>query len=347
MDRENTFPPSLPAKLAQYGLLGMKFPEEYGGSDMDALGSALAIEELAKQSPALADVLVSVHASTGVLLAFASEELKAKYLPPVAEGKLIPAYALTESDAGSDLAGIRTTARKNGGAYTLNGSKLYITLGAVADYAVVLAITNPEAEKKHRGMSLLIAEGFTKGKEEDLMGLRGLAVSEMSFQDLPVPAGNIVGRENEGLIHIMQSLDGGRIEVAALSVGLAQGAVDEAVKYAKQRVQFGKPISTFQAVQFMVADMQTKIDAARRLTYYTAELKDAGKPFSREASEAKLFASEIAMQCVSDSLQIHGGYGYSNEYTIERLFRDAKINQIFKGTNQIQRLVIARNIFER
>jgi alkylation response protein AidB-like acyl-CoA dehydrogenase len=347
MDKENKFPPALPGKLAQYGLLGMKFPEEYGGSDMDALGAALAIEELARRSPAIADVLVSVHASTGVLLAFASDEQKAKYLPPVAEGKLIPAYALTESDAGSDLAGIRTVARKNGDTYTLNGSKLYITLGAVADYAVVLAITNPEAEKKHRGMSLLIAEGFTKGKEEDLMGLRGLAVSEMSFQDLSVPAGNIVGKENEGFIHIMQSLDGGRIEVAALSVGLAQGAVDEAVKYAKQRVQFGKPISTFQAVQFMVADMQTKIDAARRLTYYAAELKDAGKPFSREASEAKLFASDIAMQCVSDSLQIHGGYGYSKEYAVERLFRDAKINQIFEGTNQIQRLVIARNIFER
>jgi butyryl-CoA dehydrogenase len=347
MDKENRFPAALPVKLSQYGLLGMKFPEEYGGSNMDALGAALAIEELARLSPAIADFLVSVHASTGVLLSFATDAHKSKYLPPVAEGKRIPAYALTESDAGSDLAGIRTTALKNNRAYVVNGSKLFITLGSTADFAVVLAITNPKAEKKHRGMSLLIVEDFTKGKQEDLMGLRGLAVSEMSFQELSVPEANLVGKENEGFIHIMQSLDGGRIEVAALSVGLAQGALDEAVKYAKQRVQFGKPISTFQAVQFMIADMQTKIDAARRLTYHAAQLKDAGKPYSREASEAKLFASEIAMQCASDSLQIHGGYGYSKEYSIERLFRDAKINQIFEGTNQIQRLVIARNIFER
>ena len=347
MDRENRFPAVLPRTLSQYGLLGMKFPEEYGGSEMDAFGAALVIEEIARLSPAIADFLVSIHASTGVLLSYASDGQKSEFLPPVAEGKRIPAYALTESDAGSDLAGIRCTALKKNGSYVLNGSKLYITLGAVSDFAVVLAITDPKAEKKHRGMSLLIAEDYTKGKAEDLMGLRGLAVSEMSFQDLSVPENNLVGRENEGFIHIMQSLDGGRIEVAALSVGLAQGALDEAVKYAKQRAQFGKSISSFQAVQFMVADMQTKIDAARQLTYHAAQLKDAGKAYSREASEAKLFASDIAMQCVSDSLQIHGGYGYSKEYTIERLFRDAKINQIFEGTNQIQRLVIARNIFER
>ncbi len=347
MDKENRFPPELPAKLSQYGLLGLKFPEQYGGAEMDSLGAALVIEELAKVSPAIADFLVSIHASTGVILHFGTEEQKATYLPPVAEGKRIPAYALTESEAGSDLAGIRTKAIKEGEGYRVTGSKLFITLGGVADFAVVLAITNPEAEKKHRGMSLLIVEGFQKGKEEDLMGLRGLAVSELSFQDLPVPGKNLVGKENEGFIHIMQSLDGGRIEVAALSVGLAQGALDEAIRYAKQRSQFGKPISSFQAIQFMIADMQTKIDAARQLTYYAARLRDAGKPHSREASEAKLFASDVAMECVSESLQIHGGYGYSKEYPIEHLFRDAKINQIFEGTNQIQRLVIARNLLER
>lgn len=347
MDRENRFPSELPLKLSQYGLLGLKFPEQYGGAEMDSLGAALVIEELAKVSPAIADFLVSIHASTGVILHFGTEEQKATYLPPVAEGKRIPAYALTESEAGSDLAGIRTRAIKEGDGYRVTGSKLFITLGGVADYAVVLAITNPEAEKKHRGMSLLIVEGFQKGKEEDLMGLRGLAVSELSFQDLFVPTKNLVGKENEGFIHIMQSLDGGRIEVAALSVGLAQGALDEAIRYAKQRSQFGKPISSFQAIQFMIADMQTKIDAARQLTYYAARLRDAGKPHSREASEAKLFASDVAMECVSESLQIHGGYGYSKEYPIEHLFRDAKINQIFEGTNQIQRLVIARNLLER
>ena len=347
MDRENRFPEGLAKKLAASGLLGLKFPEAYGGGGIDALGAALAIEELATVSPAIADVLCSVHASTGVLLAFGSEELKQKYLPPVAEGQLIPAYALTEADAGSDLAAVRTKAVKDGEGYLINGSKTYITLGTVADYAVVLAVTDPNAEKKSRGMTLFVTEELTHGKEEDLMGLRGLAVGEISFDDAAVPAGNIIGEENRGFAQIMKSLDSGRIEIAALSVGLAQGALDEAIGYAKQRIQFGKVISEFQAIQFKLADMQTKIDAARQLTYRAARLKDAGQPHSREASEAKLFASEIAMECAADSLQIHGGYGYSKEYRIERLFRDAKINQIFEGTNEIQRLVIARNLLGR
>jgi len=347
MDRENRFPEGLPKKLAASGLLGLKFPEEYGGGGIDALGAALAIEELAKLSPAIADLLCSVHASTGVILSFGSEELKQKYLPPVAEGELIPAYALTEADAGSDLAAVRTKAVKDGEGYLLNGSKTYITLGTVADYAVVLAVTDATAEKKSRGMTLFVTDELNHGKEEDLMGLRGLAVGEISFDDASVPAGNIIGEENKGFGQIMKSLDGGRIEIAALSVGLAQGALDEAIRYAKQRVQFGKPISEFQAIQFRIADMQTKVDAARQLTYRAARLKDAGQPHSREASEAKLFASEIAMECAADSLQIHGGYGYSKEYKIERLFRDAKINQIFEGTNEIQRLVIARNLLGR
>lgn len=347
MDRENQLPVDLPAKLAQSGLSGLKLPEEYGGGAVNSLGAVLAIEELARISPAIADFLVSVNASTGVLLSFGSEELKAKYLPPIAEGKLIPAYALTEADAGSDLAAIRTTAVKKSDCFLLNGSKTFITLGAAADVAVVLAVTNPQTEKKHRRMSLFLAEGFTRGKVEDLMGLRGLAVAEITFADVLVPAANLIGLENEGFSQIMKSLDGGRIEIAALSVGLAQGALDEAIQYARQRVQFGRSIASFQGIQFMIADMQTKIDAARYLTYHSAALKDAGKPHSRQASEAKLFASEIALQCASDSLQIHGGYGYSKEYPIERLFRDAKITQIFEGTNQIQRLVISRSLLER
>ncbi len=346
MDRENRFPIELPTKLAQSSLLGLKFPEEYGGGNIDCLGAVLAIEELARISPAIADFLVSVNASTGAILSFGSDKLKAKYLPPIAEGKLIPAYALTEADAGSDLAAIRTTAVKKNGSYLLNGSKSFITLGAVADIAVVLAVTNPKAEKKHHGMSLLLVEGFTRGRVEELMGLRGLAVAEIAFADLSIPVTNLVGVENEGFSQIMNSLNGGRIEIAALSVGLAQGALDEAIHYAKQRIQFGRPIASFQGIQFLIADMQTKIEAARCLTYHAAMLRDAGKPHSREASEAKLFSSEIALQCASDSLQIHGGYGYSKEFPIERLFRDAKINQIFEGTNQIQRLVISRSLLE-
>lgn len=344
MDQENKLPHELIQQLAQSGLVGMKLPEEYGGGGVGALSAALALEELARVSPAIADILVSVHASTGVLVTFGSKELKEKYLPPVAEGKLIPAYALTEPSAGSDLAGVRSTARKNDEGFTLNGSKTYITLGTASDYAVVLAITDPEADKKTHGMSLLVVEGFEKGKEEDLMGLRGLAVGELSFHDTFVPAENVVGELNQGFKQIMQSLDGGRIEVAALAVGLAQGALDEAVSYASERTQFGRPISEFQAVQFLIADMQTKVDAARLLVYHAASLKDAGESFSRQASEAKLFASEIGLECASDSLQIHGGYGYSKEYRIERLFRDAKVNQIFEGTSQIQHLVIARNV---
>ncbi len=347
MDHENELPRELMTQLAQSGLLGMKLPEQYGGGGVGALSAVLAIEELARVSPAIADILISVHASTGVIMSFASDQLKDKYLPPVAEGSRIPSYSLTEPNAGSDLAGVKTTARKEGSIFKVNGSKTYITLGVVSDYSVVLAITDPEAEKKTRGMSLLIVEGFEKGKEEELMGLRGLAVGELSFSDTEVPEENIVGELNKGFKQIMMSLDGGRIEVAALSVGLAQGALDEAVKYAKERSQFGHPISDFQAVQFLIAGMQTKIDAARYLTYQAAGLKDAGKPYSREASEAKLFASEMCLQCASDSLQIHGGYGYSKEYKIERLFRDAKVNQIFEGTSQVQHLVIARNILGR
>lgn len=314
---------------------------------MDELSAVLAIEELARTSPAIADILCSVNASTGAVIAFGNEELKERYLPPAAEGTKIPAYALTEPDAGSDLAAIRTTARRDGDRFLVNGSKTYITLGAVADYGVVLVITNPEADKKHHGMSLLVVEGFDHGKEEDLLGLRGLGVGEMSFSDTEVPIGNVLGEVDRGFQQIMQSLDGGRIEIAALAVGLAQGALDEAVAYSRERSQFGRPISKFQAVQFMIADMQTSIDAARLLTYRAAELKDAGKPHSREASEAKLFASDMAMRCVSDSLQIHGGYGFSKEYRIERLYRDAKVNQIFEGTNQIQRLVISRSVLGR
>lgn len=347
MDQENKLPRELVNQLAQSGLLGMKLPEEYGGGGVGALSAALALEELARVSPAIADLLVSVHASTGVLVAFGSKELNEKYLPPVAEGKLIPAYALTEPNAGSDLAGIKTTARKEGDAFKLNGSKTYITLGTASDFAIVLAITDPDADKKTHGMSLVVVEGYEKGKEEDLMGLRGLAVGELSFSDTAAPVENVVGELNKGFKQIMQSLDGGRIEIAALAVGLAQGALDEAIKYAKDRVQFGRPISDFQSIQFLIADMQTKVDAARLLVYHAASLKDAGQPYSRQASEAKLYASEIGLECASDSLQIHGGYGYSKEYRIERLFRDAKVNQIFEGTSQIQHLVIARNILGR
>ncbi len=346
MESQNRFPPELPRVLAQYGLMGMRFPREYGGSGLDAMGAALAIEELARVSPAIADVILCLHAGTGLLLAYANAEQKARFLPPVARGERLSAYGLTEREAGSDLAALRTVAQPTSDGFALRGAKIFITLGAVADFAVVLARTNLDAEKPHRGMSLLLVEGHNRGKPQEFMGLRGTAVAGISFNNLVVPRQNIVGVENEGFKQVMKSLDGGRIEVAALSVGLAQGALDEAVKYARQRKQFGRRIADFQGIQFLLADMQTRIDAARGLTYRAACLRDAGRPHSREASQAKLFASEAALQCASDALQIHGGYGYWKKFAVERLFRDAKITQIFEGTNQIQRIVIARSVLE-
>ena len=344
MERENQFPAELPQSLSRCRLLGMRFPRQYGGSGADALAAVLAIEELARVSPAIADVVLCIHAGTGLLLSYGAEELKARYLPSVAEGSLIPSYGLTEPAAGSDLAAVTTFAEPLQDGFRLRGAKVFITLGAVSDFVVVLAVTDRTAAKRHHGMSLLLVQGHNRGKAQEFMGLRGTAVGGISFRNLFVARDHLVGELNQGFRHVMQSLAGGRIEVAALSVGLAQGALDQALRYAQGRVQFGRPIAAQQAVQFMLADMQTSIEAARRLTYHAARLRDAGRPHSREASEAKLFASEMAMACASNAVQIHGGYGYWKKYPVERLFRDAKITQIFEGSNQIQRLVIARDV---
>lgn len=344
MDDHNRLPDELPLALAQYRLLGLKCPAEYGGRDLDTLGSSLVIEELARVSPAIADLVLSVNASTGVLARFGSQALLSRYIPPVVQGAKIPAYALTEPTAGSDLAGIRTRAAVEKDGYRLSGAKKLITLARAADFVIVLAITNPNAEKPTRGMSLLLTEEFRTGRAVGALGLRGLALGWLSFQKAWVPEGNLLGRENEGFKQIMQSLDNGRIETAALGVGLAQGALDAAVEYAQERSQFGKRLAQHQGIQFMLAEMQTRLDAARALTYEAARRKDSGEAHSRQASEAKLFASEVALYCASQGLQIHGGNGYTDEYVIERYFRDAKVLQIFEGTSQIQKLVVARHL---
>lgn len=344
MDRENRLPSDLVSRLAEYGLLGIKCSQKRGGRDLDTFGSALVVEELARVSPSISDLVLSVNASTGVLRRFGSEELLDRLIAGVIEGKRIPAYALTEPAAGSDLAGIRTQATPTDDGYVLFGAKKLITLGCAADFVVLLAVTDTNAAKPTRGMSLLVTEDFRSGRPEEAMGLRGLALGWLSFQKVRVPRGNLVGVENEGFKHIMQSLEGGRIETAALAVGLAQGALDLAVRYARQRKQFGRQLTEYQGIQFMLAEMQTKIDAARALTYEAARLRDAGEPHARKASEAKLFASEIALECASESLQIFGGNGYVKEYLVERFFRDAKVIQIFEGTSQIQKLVIARQM---
>lgn len=346
IDRTAEFPRSLHKKMAQVGLLGMTLSSEYGGAGADTLSWAVALEELSKVSAACADLLVSEKASSDVILMWGNEEQKKKYLPSIAKGEIIPAYALTEADAASDLAALKTTAKLDGNNYVINGTKTFITLAAVADIAIILALTDKSVKSTH-GMSVFVAEEFSKGKEEDLLGLRGLGCGELIFQDVQVPKDNLLGKENEGFKMIMQSLDSGRIGVAALSIGLAQAALEESIKYAKQREQFGRPIAKFQAIQFLIAEMATEIEAARLLTYRAAILKDQGKPFTREASEAKLYASDVAMKCAIEGLQIHGGYGYTKEYLIERIFRDAKINQIFEGTNQIQKIIIARSLLGR
>ncbi|MGM0675050.1 MAG: acyl-CoA dehydrogenase family protein, partial [Spirochaetota bacterium] len=273
MDGDNALPSELAPSLARHRLLCLKCDTQYGGRGLDTLGSALVVEELARVSPAIADFVLSINSSTGVLSQFASGDVLSRYIPAVAEGSKIPAYALTEPSAGSDLAGIRTRADTVEGGYQLSGVKKLITLGSAADFVVLLAVTNPNAEKATRGMSLLLTEEFRSGRPVGAMGLRGLALGWLSFQKAFVPRENLVGQENKGFKQIMQSLDGGRIETAALGVGLAQGVTDIAINYAKHRSQFGKPIAEHQGVQFMLGEMQTRVDAARALTYEAARRK--------------------------------------------------------------------------
>jgi alkylation response protein AidB-like acyl-CoA dehydrogenase len=342
VDRTAEFPHELHKKMAKMGLIGMIFPSEFGGAAQDTLSWVVAIEELAKVSAMCATLVVSLRASAGFIADWGNEEQKKRYLPSILNGEKISCYALTESGAGSNLAAVKTKAKLNGDKYVVNGTKTFITLGAVGDLAVTLVVT--EANRGVHGMSVLVIEEFTKGKTEDLLGIRGLGCCELNFSNVHIPSENLLGKENEGFHMIMQSLDLGRIGVAALSVGLAQAALEESIKYANQREQFGKPISKFQAIEFMIADMATEIEAARLLTHKAALLRDQGKPISYEASQAKLYASDVAMRCATDGLQIHGGYGYTKEYLIERIFRDAKLNQIWEGTNQIQKIIISRKL---
>lgn len=353
MDRENTLPDRLIPALAEHRLLGLRTPVEYGGSALGSLETAEVLEELARVAPAIADLVLSVNASTGVLAQCGPASLLERYLPEVVAGSRVPAYALTEPTAGSDLAGIRCRAvpESPGGAgrssgFRLSGGKKLITLARRADFVIALTVTNPEAEKPTRGMSLLVTEEFRTGRPVESMGLRGLALGWLSFQKSWVPRENVVGEEDEGFRQIMRSLDGGRIEVAAMSVGLAQGALNLAIEYVAERRQFGKPLAAQQGVQFALAEMQTKVDAARALTYAAARLRDEGRPHSREASEAKLFASETAVQVASGALQLFGGNGYTKEAPIERFFRDARVLTLFEGTSEIQKIVIAKNLFK-
>ena len=346
-DETQQFPMDLLPKLADLGLMGIQFDEEYGGAGMSAVDYCICIEELARVCPAIA---LSVAAHNGLCSAhiamFGSEEQKRTYLPRLIRGEALGAWGLTEAGAGSDAAGMRTTATRRGDGWVLNGAKSFITHGRIGGVMVVIAVT--DRTLGHRGISAFVVEhgtpGMSAGKKENKLGMRASDTSEVIFADCQLPASQLLGSEGQGFVNTLQVLDAGRIGIAALSVGLAQGAYEAARDYARERRQFGQPIAAFQAIQWKLADNATRIEAARLLTYRAAYLKDVGVRTTRESSMAKLFASEVAVKAADDCVQIHGGYGFVKDYPAEKYFRDVKLLTIGEGTSEIQRLVIARQL---
>ena len=344
-DENATFDRAIFDKMAELGLTGIPWPEEYGGAGFDYLAYCIAVEELSRVC-ASTGVTLSAHTSLAgwPIYKFGNEEQKQKYLRPMAEGKKIGAYGLTEPGSGSDAGGMKTYAVKDGDDYVLNGSKIFITNGGIADIYVVFAVTDPES--KHKGTSAFIVEadfpGFSVGKKESKLGIRSSPTTEIMFENCRVPKENLLGEEGEGFIIAMITLDGGRNGIAAQAVGIAQGALDAAVEYAKERVQFGKPIAANQGVAFKLADMATATEASRLLTYQAAWLESNDLPYGKASAMAKLMAGDTAMSVTTEAVQIFGGYGYTKDYPVERFMRDAKITQIYEGTQEIQRLVISR-----
>jgi hypothetical protein len=350
-DREQQFPATLIPKLAALGLMGIQFPEEYGGAGMSAIDYCICIEELARVDPAVA---LSVAAHNGLCAAHialaGTEQQKRQFLVPLARGEKIGAWGLTESTSGSDAAAMRTTATKTDGGWVLNGSKTFTTHGRVGDVLVVMAVTSARAARG-KGISAFIVEkgtpGLSPGKKEDKLGMRASDTSEVRLENCRVPADHLLGTEGQGFIDTMQILDAGRIGIAALAVGLAQGAYEAALHYARERKAFGKAIGSFQAIQWKLADNATRIEAARLLTYRAAYVKDRAGRTTLESAMAKLYASEIAVKAADDCVQIFGGYGFVKDYPAEKYFRDVKLTTIGEGTSEIQRLVIARQLLAR
>jgi alkylation response protein AidB-like acyl-CoA dehydrogenase len=352
IDATDQFPDDLFRRMGELGIMGLPFPEQYGGSDGDYMSLVIALEEIARVSGAMAitlDAQTSLYCEPVYL--FGTETQKQKYLAPAARGEKIGAFGLTEPQAGSDAGATRTRAVRDGGEWVLNGQKIFITNGSIADFAVVTARTDPDPASGTRGISAFIVErgtpGFESGRDEKKMGLKGSVTSELFFENCRIPAENLLGAENEGFKQFLTTLDAGRVAIAAMSVGLAQGAFDRAVAYAKEREQFGQPIANFQAIQWMIAEMATEIEAARLLVNRAAWLRERGERFTKEAAIAKLFATEMSERVCYKAIQIHGGYGYMREYAVERMYRDQRLCAIGEGTNQIQRLVIARQILGR
>jgi alkylation response protein AidB-like acyl-CoA dehydrogenase len=347
-DREETFPEKAVRKMGGLGLMGMMIPVEYGGAGAGAVSYSLALQEIAYACASTAVTMSVTNLSSDPILKFGSEEQKQRYLAPLARGEMLGAFAVTEPDAGSDPGGMTTRAEEKGDHYLVNGSKIFITNGSYAD--VIVLITRIGSEKSNRGLSAFLltkgTPGFRIGRKEDKMGLRASDTVELLFDDCRIPKENLLGKEGIGFKIAMVALDSGRIGIASQSLGIARACLHEAVAYAKTRKQFGKNIGSFQAIQWMIADTAAEIEAAHWLTLYAADKKDQGLPFKREASMAKLFASEMANRAAYRAVQIHGGYGYMKEYKVERLYRDARVTTIYEGTSEVQRIVIAREVLE-
>jgi butyryl-CoA dehydrogenase len=347
IDATDQFPADLFKRMGELGIFGLPFDEKYGGSGGNYLDQVIALEEIARVSGTMAIIL---DAQTSLccepLYLFGSEEQKMKYLPTLLSGEKIGAFGLTEPQAGSDAGATRTRAVRDGDEWVLNGQKIFITNGSLADVVVVTAKTNPD--KGTKGISAFIVEkgtpGFKPGRDEKKMGLKGSVTSELFFENVRVPAGNLLGKENEGFKQFMITLDAGRVAIAAMALGLAQGAYEKALAYSKERVQFDQPIAKFQAVQWMIAEMATDIDAARLMVNRAAWLKTQGQRFTLEAAMAKLFVTEASERVCYKAIQIHGGYGYTRDYAVERMYRDQRLCAIGEGTNEIQRIVIARQV---
>lgn len=347
MEKEDRFPREIIHKMGELGLMGIPIPEEYGGSGMDFTSYIIAIHEISKVSAAVG-VILSVHTSVGTnpILRFGTEEQKKKYIPKLASGKYVGAFALTEPGAGSDAANVKMTAKLKDDHYILNGSKIFITNGTAADTFITFARTGEGKE----GISAFIVErdtpGFSIGKVEEKMGLHGTGTVTLSFDNCQVPKEQLLGEEGEGFKIAMANLNVGRIGIGAQSLGVAEAALEHAIHYAKEREQFGKPIAHNQGISFKLADMATKIEAAKLLVYYAVDLAEKKLPLSQAASMAKMFASDTAMKTAIEAVQIFGGYGYTEDHPVERFFREAKVTQIYEGTNEIQRIVIAKNLLD-
>jgi alkylation response protein AidB-like acyl-CoA dehydrogenase len=348
-DEAQTFPLGVIQQLGRLGILGTIFPEDLGGAGMGYIDYAVVIEELARVDPSVA-LIVAAHVSlcTNHIYQHGSDEQRRKYVPKLASGESIGCWSITEPEAGSDAAGTRTTARLEDGRWILNGSKTFTTNAQKADVCVAMAVT--DAGEHHYGISAFVIEkgtaGFEIGRKENKLGMRASDTGEVLFRDCAIPEGNLLGKRGDGFIGAMKILDGGRISIAALSVGIAQGAYEAALSYSQQRRQFGKPIAEFQAIRHKLADMATEIEASRLLTYEAGWLADQGKPVTRVSSMAKLFASETAVRVANEAVQVHGGYGFIKDYPVEKFYRDAKLMTIGEGTSEVQRLVISREILK-